>query len=326
MFQKQIFRQSALEKLSSPDELDELMQVTTVKSWLWLSALILIVISSVIWSVFGSVKNEIVCNGMITSGRGVQKVAAVWNGFVNEVYVKPGEHVEKGQMLASIIPQDLLISEKNLEARIALIKSRSGSKKNEKIFEETKSLQQLQNEIKILREFIKRKSVFTSPDAGIIIEESFSRGDYVTTGSVLFRMEPLQKDKKAEEDIEIIFFLKSGNINKAAENMQVMVSPVNVNIEESGYFTGLVDWVGNTPLNQQKLAGILRSEALSTELSGSEVFEARAKLNIKENTERISERIGSKVNIRKYFKNGTRCFVKVILKKQRPISLIFPSL
>src|SRR5690349_13332380 len=50
--QDKIFRQAALEKLSSPEELDQLMQVTTPRGWFALIALIVLITVVVIVAVF----------------------------------------------------------------------------------------------------------------------------------------------------------------------------------------------------------------------------------------------------------------------------------
>ena len=48
--QKPIFRKAALERLSSPEQLDQLMQVTTPKGWLALIALTGLLVMVVIFS------------------------------------------------------------------------------------------------------------------------------------------------------------------------------------------------------------------------------------------------------------------------------------
>jgi hypothetical protein len=50
--QDQLFRKAALEKLSSPEELDQLMQVTTPKGWLALIALICFLVAATVIGIF----------------------------------------------------------------------------------------------------------------------------------------------------------------------------------------------------------------------------------------------------------------------------------
>ena len=57
--QKSLFREEAMEKMSSPDELDRLMRVTDPKGWLALIALLALVAAAVVWGVFGSVPIQV---------------------------------------------------------------------------------------------------------------------------------------------------------------------------------------------------------------------------------------------------------------------------
>jgi hypothetical protein len=51
--QERLFRKAALEKLSSPEELDQLMQVTTPQGWLALLGLMVFLVCVVVTGVFG---------------------------------------------------------------------------------------------------------------------------------------------------------------------------------------------------------------------------------------------------------------------------------
>ena len=59
-----IFRPAALERLSSPEQLDQLMQIVTLRSWLPLATLGGLLFCALVWSVFGRIP-------VTTSGRGV---------------------------------------------------------------------------------------------------------------------------------------------------------------------------------------------------------------------------------------------------------------
>lgn len=59
-----IFRKEALERLSSPEQLDQLMQIVTPRSWLPLSALGLLLTCGLVWSFLGRIP-------VTTTGQGV---------------------------------------------------------------------------------------------------------------------------------------------------------------------------------------------------------------------------------------------------------------
>ncbi len=52
--QKQIFSQEALDKLRSPEKLDTMLPITTPITWLALLAVLMLLISVVLWSIFGA--------------------------------------------------------------------------------------------------------------------------------------------------------------------------------------------------------------------------------------------------------------------------------
>ncbi len=51
----EIFRKKSLERVSSPEELNDYIKVTTPSVWMVLAAIIILLAGLVVWSVFGSV-------------------------------------------------------------------------------------------------------------------------------------------------------------------------------------------------------------------------------------------------------------------------------
>ena len=62
-----VFREKSLERISSPEALDNYLQVTNPPLWLGLGAAILLLVGAVIWGIFGrlesTVKAVTVCSG-----------------------------------------------------------------------------------------------------------------------------------------------------------------------------------------------------------------------------------------------------------------------
>jgi hypothetical protein len=57
--QRQIFRKVALDRLASPEQLDQLLQVTRPTGWLALAALYTLLAAAVLWSIFGSIAVQV---------------------------------------------------------------------------------------------------------------------------------------------------------------------------------------------------------------------------------------------------------------------------
>jgi HlyD family secretion protein len=103
-----IFRKVALERLSSPEQLDQLLQVTDPKGWLALAALGLLLLTSVAWGIFGSIPTAASGEGILLRRGGVTSLVAAENGQVEELLVGVGDVIEKGQVVARIRQQELL--------------------------------------------------------------------------------------------------------------------------------------------------------------------------------------------------------------------------
>jgi HlyD family secretion protein len=103
-----IFRKVALERLSSPEQLDQLMQVTDPKGWLALGALGALLLASVTWGVLGSIPTEARGEGILLRQGGVSNLVAAENGQVEEILVAVGDVIQKGQVVARIRQEELL--------------------------------------------------------------------------------------------------------------------------------------------------------------------------------------------------------------------------
>ncbi len=76
MLKKKIFREKAFEKLSSPEELDKLMEITTSKGWIALAALIIIILIIIYWGITGSIPVKVAGKGILFSKNVLQKTAS----------------------------------------------------------------------------------------------------------------------------------------------------------------------------------------------------------------------------------------------------------
>lgn len=116
---KEIFRSVALERLSSPEQLDQLMQVTTPRGWLMLVGVGALLATALVWSVLGSVPERIGGKGILIRNGGVLEVEASGDGRVTDVSVRVGDVVTEGQVVARIQRQDLVLRIQQKRAEVA---------------------------------------------------------------------------------------------------------------------------------------------------------------------------------------------------------------
>ena len=90
-----IFRQVALERLSSPERLDELMEVATPRGWLALLGLCAVIGAAIAWGIYGSVPTLVRGPGVLIREGSLQTVDAPAQGQVKEIFLRVGDDVQR---------------------------------------------------------------------------------------------------------------------------------------------------------------------------------------------------------------------------------------
>jgi HlyD family secretion protein len=107
MAQQQIFRQAALDRLSSPEQLDQLVQVTTPKGWIALIAACSVLLAATVWSVMGRIPTTISGGGILIKSGGIYDIDVLAMGVVSSIDVAVGDEVEAGQVIALVAQPQL---------------------------------------------------------------------------------------------------------------------------------------------------------------------------------------------------------------------------
>jgi HlyD family secretion protein len=104
---KNLFRKESVDRLSSPEELDKLMQVTTPVGWLALLAAGLVIAAVTVWGFFGSIPITANGSGIFIKKGGVYEVVSETSGQIYEFGVKPGDNITVGQVIAKVRQPEL---------------------------------------------------------------------------------------------------------------------------------------------------------------------------------------------------------------------------
>jgi HlyD family secretion protein len=115
----ELFRKSALERLTSPEQLDRLVAVACPKTWLALSMLGMMAAAAVVWSVLGRLPTLVTGQGLLISGGGqIASIQAPAAGTLTTLEIGVGDHVEIGQVVARLSQTDAEQRLRNAEAAL----------------------------------------------------------------------------------------------------------------------------------------------------------------------------------------------------------------
>ncbi|NES20003.1 MAG: NHLP bacteriocin system secretion protein [Symploca sp. SIO3E6] len=103
---RRIFRQKALERLSSPEQLDKLMRVVSPFDWLPLGALAIFVIAGVAWSIFGNLPITVTGKGILINPRRVVQFQSPISGQLQSLNIRSGSCFNKDDILGIIDPSE----------------------------------------------------------------------------------------------------------------------------------------------------------------------------------------------------------------------------
>ncbi|WP_406382344.1 HlyD family efflux transporter periplasmic adaptor subunit [Streptomyces sp. NBC_01618] len=96
------FRQKALSKLQSPEELDIPVRFARPQGWLVLAVTAVVMAGACFWAVTGSVSSKLTAAGILTHAKGSYIVQSPVAGQVTAVYADEGDMLSAGARLLSI--------------------------------------------------------------------------------------------------------------------------------------------------------------------------------------------------------------------------------
>lgn len=96
-----LFRERALESVSSPEQLDRLVRVTSPRTWLALGSLLAVIAGALAWATTASIPSTLSGTGFLLPEGGLRQVVAPAGGTLKGLRLAPGDHVVGGQQVGS---------------------------------------------------------------------------------------------------------------------------------------------------------------------------------------------------------------------------------
>ena len=122
MAEKKLFREKAMEKLASPEQLDITVRLIPAAGWISLLVLGLLTLIIVLWGFLGSINYPEYGTGVFIKGSRVYGIFSQGTGTVNGINVKVGDYVQYGQIVGRVDQPQLVRDILEIKNNIALLK------------------------------------------------------------------------------------------------------------------------------------------------------------------------------------------------------------
>ena len=295
---KSIYREVTLKKLSSPEQLDQLIRLTSPRAWLALAAIGLIISALIIWGFVGSIPTKLEGKGILLNNAGVYSLNSESTGQITDLRFENGDMVKRGDVIARVEQSELVERINNL------------------LDEDSQS----QSSIEELQEELLYRSRIISPISGRIIGLNIQEGSVINKGQVLATFEEFSSTVR----LEAVIYVSAEQGGKIKPGMEAQVIPSIVNKEEYGFMLGRVVSVSEYPATSQGMLSTLGSEELVTMLMG-EGIPVQVKIDLTPDEETVSGyKWSSHSGPSLAIPSGTLVQGAVIINRERPIAKVIP--
>lgn len=255
----QLFRKKSLEQLQSPDQLDSLLTVTSLRGWIALTGTVVLLIVILVWGFFGNLPVNVNGQGIFLSSGGIQNVISNENGQISDISVEPGDMVEKGQVVARLAQPEILDKIHSVEAQLDQLDSKGQGQNQAKWKDLKKELKSLQNELNMATRVI-------SSFSGKVIEVKAKRGQFINKGTTIISIERVSGELN---ELQVLLYVSPEDGKKVHSGMEVKIEPSTILKENYGYLQGKVNTVNDFPSTAQGMLETIGNEELVKTLSGS---------------------------------------------------------
>ncbi len=120
----QLFRKEALVRIESPERLNEMVKITSARSWLILTAIIGVLTAFILWSIFGELPYTINGQGILLQPGGIIEIASIASGRIERTMVLEADIINEGDVIAYIDQPELEMQIENAKKELADINKR----------------------------------------------------------------------------------------------------------------------------------------------------------------------------------------------------------
>ncbi len=147
----EIFRKKNIDKLSNPEQLDRMIVITSPSFWIAMLGVLLIVIVTLFWSIFGYIAVKVETGGIYISNNGISAVYSQVEGVVDEVLVKDGDTVIEGQVLMTVSNESISQEIESLQERLNTVNAITTTSKNDLVTADNREMVDIKNQLATLQ-------------------------------------------------------------------------------------------------------------------------------------------------------------------------------
>ncbi len=352
-----IFRPKALERLSSPEKLDHLVEMVGSREWMALLALALLVCGALVWSIVGRLPTTVQGRGVLVRPGLVVEFQAPASGRLMVLNVRAGDRVENGDPLGTVEQTELrkqmqeeqvrlgqlqaqdreqgalLSQRRRLDARQVLEQTRFVRLQQENRANRVSDAEALTparkheiqatiTRIAFLQVQLEKNGRIVSEHKGRVLELAANPGQFVSEGQ---RVGTLEVDDPGTQPTAIVYFpVKDGKRIQAG--MKLQFTPDTVQRERFGGIVGAVIRVSPFPATKAGAASLIGDPELAESLlSAGPQIEVIADLE-RDSSVLSGYRWSSSKGPSMPITPGLTATARVEVERRAPISYVFPFL
>ena len=303
-----IFSKAALDKLRSPDRLDMLLPITTPIGWMSLVAIGILLISVILWSIFGSFTVRADGKGMILDPGGMATINHVAGGKISHVYVREGSEVKKGDIIAQLEQP-----EQSADTNMAQYGSQLAGNMHDTANQVYQYRAKLQHQLA-------SRDVISDYD-GVVDRVMVRKGSVVTSGTTLCTVRLTQK----RSDLTGVLYVPLDKGKRIEPGQTIQLVPNGADVQESGSLIGVVRTVSDYPVALQSIVQQVSNPELAQWLmaSGQGAVVEVSFVLVKDENNPSGYLCTSFVGEHKPITPGSFCTGSVIIERRPPIEKVF---
>ena len=308
----QLFSKEALDKLRSPEKLDTMLPITTPISWMGLIAIMVLLFSVVLWSIYGSFTVKADGMGLIMDSAGVMNVSHIASGKISILYVQPGMVVKKGDLIAHM-------EQATQSAETRMAQYGMGLAANDR----DAMGRAYQYDAKRYQQDVS-EDVFSDYD-GIIDEVMVDVGSLVQAGTPICSVRMTQN----RDDLTGLLYIPVEKGKRVEKGMTIQLAPNGVDVSQSGSLIGVVRSVSQYPMTlqgiQQHLGNPQLAQWIISAQNNSAMMEVTFDL-VKDDSSESGYLWTSQVGEHKPITAGSFCTGSIIIDRKPPLQKVFYKL